>query len=272
MKNIEILAAHAEVFKKMNKMDCAISVVDENGIVIQYIQATHMALKNIEVGSRVQSGSAQAEARETKKEVTRDVPSSVFGFALRAIAIPVFHEADFIGVVAAAVNLEAQEKLHLSATSIASSAQEIGATTEDVAAGAETLSANLRTLQQDSTHVLKDIKSTDDILRFVNDIAENSNLLGLNAAIEAARAGEQGRGFAVVAEEIRKMAIHSKESVEKIKTIIQSISGSTASIVSAIENTSSLSEHQAAATEQIAIAAQKLAQAAADIDDIANAL
>jgi len=61
------------------------------------------------------------------------------------------------------------------------------------------------------------------ILRFVSEVAANSNLLGLNAAIEAARAGEHGRGFAVVAEEIRKMADNSASSVKEIREILRNI-------------------------------------------------
>jgi len=140
MRKIEILSEYAEVIKKMNTMDSAISIVDENGVVIQYIPPTNLTLKNIEIGSKVQPGSAQAEAWETRKEVRRDISSSVFGIALRAVAIPIFAEKIFIGVVAAAINLEAQEKLYNTAQSVAASTQEIGATTEEVASTSETLS------------------------------------------------------------------------------------------------------------------------------------
>lgn len=93
------------------------------------------------------------------------------------------------------------------------------------------------------------IKSAEDIRRLgensreigsivetISAIADQTNLLSLNAAIEAARAGEQGRGFAVVAEEVRKLAAESQESAEKIKERIGSIQKDTEEVVVTISN------------------------------------
>lgn len=79
----------------------------------------------------------------------------------------------------------------------------------------------------DIDEVQKSSKEIQSFVEIINGIAEQTNLLSLNASIEAARAGQAGRGFAVVAEEIRNLADQSKESANRIKTIVTAINTTT---------------------------------------------
>ncbi|MGV8906233.1 MAG: PocR ligand-binding domain-containing protein [Acetobacterium sp.] len=94
------------------------------------------------------------------------------------------------------------------------------------------------------------VKETDSILKFIRDVATQTNLLGLNAAIEATRAGEFGLGFNVVADEVRKLAVMSVDSAKKIETILDSIVESMNSVESqAVKSFKIIAEHQKAMTE-----------------------
>lgn len=267
MKKIEAIIASAQIFHDTSMFDSNAIVCDSEGRIIHFVPAVTFEA-NIKVGE-LASGGPIKECIRTRKIVKSIIPEHVYGVTLRAIISPIFEEdGTFVGIIGTATSLKLRESLYNATQNIAATSQQLTATTEELAEDADLLSKNLTLARVGSERVLIDINKTNDILKFVSEIADNSNLLGLNAAIEAARAGEQGRGFAVVADEIRKMAVNSAQSVKDITNILQTIQNETKNVVATIIGTTELGERQTAATEEISAAMQQLTASTADVGKI----
>lgn len=162
------------------------------------------------------------------------------------------------------------------AQQLAGMGRQLSGTVEQIPEIINEVSGFIRQYGESLTHsvqeVKKDLNDTDEVLEFIRKVADQTKLLGINAAIEAARAGEHGRGFGVVAEEVRKLAEHSATSVKKIATIMKNLEQSVGSIINNIEENDKMADKQVNTANQVAYAVSQLSQLAGEMNDFSQKL
>ena len=106
---------------------------------------------------------------------------------------------------------------------------------EQAMAGMQRIQEQMESIAESIVRLSEQSQAIGEIIATVNDLAEQSNLLAVNAAIEAAKAGEQGKGFAVVAQEVKSLAEQSKQATAQVRTILGDIQRATSAAVLATE-------------------------------------
>ncbi|MFT0622170.1 methyl-accepting chemotaxis protein [Ectopseudomonas guguanensis] len=267
---------------------------DEIGQLLAAMQ--RMAGNLREMVGRLQGGVAQisssaqtlsATAEQTRQGVNgQKLETDQVATAMSEMTATV-HEVARNAEAAAASTEQADQRVGAGSQVVRQTLQRI----EQLAAAMEATTQSIQCLSQDTQRI-------DAVLDVIKSVAEQTNLLALNAAIEAARAGEQGRGFAVVADEVRALAKRTQQSTAEIESLIEALregsrravsdmeqsaslvsltvgdanqtEGALAAIAEAVSLISEMNQQIAAAAEQQSAVAEEINRSVTSIRDIAD--
>jgi len=181
-----------------------------------------------------------------------------------------------------------------SSVELANSAEELASGSEEVAATTEEVTGTIQTIAEGAAEQVRRLEEVSKVLnqmtnvieesirqigltsKITLDLAEQTNLVSLNAAIEAAKAGIQGEGFQVVAEHVRQLSIESKAASSQVTSITNDISSrmrdSVTTIIGAVDQIATVAENTAASSEEAAAAAEEQAASLQEITKQAQKL
>ena len=158
---------------------------------------------------------------------------------------------------AATETAASMEELARSAASIAETMEQVSTQAEQTCEYLREMRADVDESSQRAVSLVRRVGQINGLLELINEIADQTNMLSLNAAIEAARAGEAGRGFTVVAEEVRRLAERSKTSAKDIAQIISSTQSEAEATVMAMEKSARQTHRSLDLMEHVTAAATR---------------
>jgi len=236
--------------------DVSFAVTDREKFLIQ--QNGKDLILNTKQGDPIPEGGGVFAALRTGIAQVKNVPKEVYGIPFRSYAIPLREGNNVVGVVVLAKSFQKKNEVISITQNISTAVQQITAAINDLVFGVQKLNEMNTTLLCSTQDTNDKVKGTGEIIKFIKDIAVQTNLLGVNASIESARAGESGKGFKVVALEIGKLSNSSSDSIKKIDAVLNNIRLSVNTIDDQLSESTAIFQNQAADLEEIAAAIQEL--------------
>ncbi|WP_272509098.1 methyl-accepting chemotaxis protein [Clostridium ganghwense] len=255
-------------FKYFIEDDFVLSITNTE-YFLKYIPGEKLKL-NIKTNDPVPHTSGAYQCMKAKKPIIRIVPKEVFGTDIKVIGIPVIVDHKVVGSFNIAKSLERQTDILNLSKNLSNSLAQITLAINSISANVQDIVKSNSEIQSNVETTRKETENTDEILKFVGNVAQQTNLLGLNAAIESARAGEYGKGFSVVAQEIRKLSTSSKESISQINSILKTIQDSVMNIENKINNFNDIFEEQVSSIEEITSSIETLNSSAEILKEMAS--
>lgn len=227
------------------------------------------------LGTLLNPNMIASKAINTKQLVVEELDASVHGIPMLVMASPLLSDEDNNQVVCTlgmALPKQNARLLREVSHQLSQELEGLSSVVLELATTAGQINSNEQELNEVILNINNFSADIDEVLGLITLIADETKMLGLNAAIEAAHAGQSGKGFGVVAAEIRKLSLESKNTVLKIKGFVQNIKKSIEEAMGKSTNTLRSCEEQAAATEEISASVQEIASVADRLANLAQAM
>lgn len=228
-----------------------------------------------EVGYELQSTDIAFQVIQSKRSIIKELDATRFGVPVTVATFPLFDEEDKNEIVATLGIITPKHTasiLREMSQNLESGLSGITLAIEQLTVSATQIHTNEQTLNHDIKEVIVISDEINKVSSFIKEIADETNMLGLNAAIEAARAGEMGRGFSVVAEEIRKLSEQSKGTVPQIIGLTNTIKQKVETVSKNSSDSLNSTQEQAAAAEEINASIEEISSLSEELSRIAQSL
>lgn len=229
----------------------------------------------IQSGDKLKEDFIASKVIKTRKPQLEQVKTLEHGVPVTLSGYPLFDEENgnkVVGSFCIIMPQEVADKLRTMSNNLEDNLSEISATIEQLAASASQIHTNEQDLNQEIDKIITVSEEINEISSFIKAIADETKMLGLNAAIEAARAGEAGKGFGVVAQEIRRLSEQSKSTVPRIKELTDNIKIKVEDVSKKSQSSLVSSQEQAAASQQITAGIEEITSMSEELNTIAQKL
>jgi methyl-accepting chemotaxis protein len=232
-------------------------------------------VEDLKKGAELGENSIARNAIKIKKPIIKELDRSIYGVNALEACYPMFDEEnknEVVGTLAIITPKEVVVNLRDMSNNLESNLSGIASAIEQLAASASEIHVNEQELNSEIKEITTLSEEINEVSAFIKEIADETKMLGLNAAIEAARAGEAGKGFGVVAEEIRNLSQQSKSTVPKINSITESIKAKVLEVSKKSMSSLASSQEQASATEEITASVEEITASIEELNNIAKKL
>ena len=242
----------APVIKETLGSSTALAITDTEKYI--YFSPSDSLPIPIKVGDPAFDSDNEAYLRVLKGEkISMILPPEIYGIPVATKILPIrdFEKNEIVGLITYSRALDHEAKIDSDLSQINEIIQKIHGNIQRLAAQSEELTATSSDINEQANTSYEHSKQIGEVVKLIEGISNQTNLLGLNAAIEAARSGEVGKGFGVVADEIRKLSQHTKEAAGTISQSLNTIRDNLNKLNNGTKEVSAASEEQSVVTVEV---------------------